>query len=193
VRACWVRAQEGGGGISQQVVAATLGPAAPELPQGQWHRPFFRERCQGGCLAIAAEPLPLPEPAGGGREGRAHQGMAGGQHWGLWRWRLWLPVGSKGEHCGSSWSLEVGVAAPCGVWRWMLQGLRGGCCSSVWDLKVDTAALGVVWRWTLWLPVWLGGRCLHLPVWLPSPAQHWCAVLAWGQGSRRRRRVRGAT
>lgn len=75
--------------------AATLGPAAPELPQGWRHHPPSGERRRGGALAVAAEPLPPSERPGacGGRAGRARRGMGGGQHWGL----------------------EVDAVAPCGV------------------------------------------------------------------------------
>lgn len=72
-----VRAWEGGGGgiSQQQVFAATLGPAAPELPQGQQHSIRSRK-----ALAVTAEPMALLEQPAvcAGHGSRAALGLGGG-------------------------------------------------------------------------------------------------------------------
>lgn len=152
-----VRAREGGGGgiSQQQVFAATLGPAAPESPQGQQHSIRSRK-----ALAVTAEPMALLEQPG---MCAGHAGAWQEVSTGPWRWMLWLPVG-----------LKVGTAARDEAWKWMLQlpvwfgdghcspwwvRLGGGYHGCPWDLEVDVAALTGVWRQTLWLPMGFGSGC----------------------------------
>lgn len=143
VPVCVLGREGGGGGISQQqVFAATLDPAAPELPQGQQHSIRFRK-----ALAVTAEPMALLEQLG---MCAGHAGAWQEVSTGAWRWMLWLPMG-----------LKVGAAAPDEAWKWMLQfpvWLGDEHCSPWWGWEVDTMTVHGIWKWTLQLLWEFGGE-----------------------------------